>query len=164
MKCVTQLWVNENILQSFKSESAPCIKFTSSHLHIINGVKDMCIWHAVRGEGSELGISPDTERSPPSASARAGVATGWRWGVGVVEGCWTTRNDEVIIYKDSLSYLWIDGVITDYEMTLLIIHACSSRNVLIKHHLLSLKRMSRLWIIETSRFWANRLGVVVQVR
>ncbi len=26
MQCVTQLQVNENILQTFKSESAPCIK------------------------------------------------------------------------------------------------------------------------------------------
>ncbi len=29
MQCVTQLLVNENILQSFKSESAPCIKLLS---------------------------------------------------------------------------------------------------------------------------------------
>ncbi len=30
MQCVTQLLVNENILQSLKSESAPCIKLLAA--------------------------------------------------------------------------------------------------------------------------------------
>ncbi len=98
-------------------------QFTSSHLHIINWEKVMRIWRAVR-EGPELG--------PPSAPPCAGVGTGWSWGVGVVEICWMTRDDEgktaLIIYRGSLSY-WLDRcVITDDELAVLIICSCSSRN------------------------------------
>ncbi len=38
--------------------------FTSSHLHIINRIKFMRIWRAVRGEGSELGILARTQSTP----------------------------------------------------------------------------------------------------
>ncbi len=52
-----------------------------------------------------------TQNAPPSAPPRAGVETGWRWGVGVVEGRWKTRGNEgktaLIIYRDSLS-CWLD--------------------------------------------------------
>ncbi len=89
----------------------------------------MRIWRADWGEGSELGnysrargtplvwerdpssaFSLDPER-PPDCSSRAGVGAGCRWGVGVVEECWMTRNDEgkiaLIIYRGSLS-CWLD--------------------------------------------------------
>ncbi len=38
--------------------------FTSSHLHIINRIKFMRIWRAVRGEGSELGTLARTLNIP----------------------------------------------------------------------------------------------------
>ncbi len=51
MPCVTQLYVNENILQSVKSESAPCIKLLGHILTIqAQGLKRTaqvhlgCVW------------------------------------------------------------------------------------------------------------------------
>ncbi len=54
--------------------------FTSSHLHIINRIKFMRIWRAVRGEGSELGILARTQSTP--LQIRTGIVVsaekGWR--------------------------------------------------------------------------------------
>ncbi len=64
--------------------------FTSSHVHIINRVKVMCIWRAVQGEGSELGILPRTQSTPPPPpeclpSLRELLITPWRRGAGWAE-------------------------------------------------------------------------------
>ncbi len=56
------------------------LSFTSSHLHIINRIKFMHIWRAVRGEGSELGILARTQSTP--LQVRTGIVVsaekGWR--------------------------------------------------------------------------------------
>ncbi len=53
--------------------------YDGSHLHIINIIKFILIWHAVRGEGSELGILAQTQSSP---QFRKGIVVsaekGWR--------------------------------------------------------------------------------------
>ncbi len=89
--------------------------------------------------GPSSACSPDPECSPQSAPPCAGIETGWRWGVGVVEGRWKTRENEgktAWLFIGILSRAdWIGGVITDDELAVLIICACSSRNLLIKHHL-----------------------------
>ncbi len=91
--------------------------------------------------GPSSACSPDPECSPQSAPPCAGIETGWRWGVGVVEGRWKTRENEgktAWLFIGILSRAdWIGGVITDDELAVLIICACSSRNLLIKHHFTS---------------------------
>ncbi len=86
--------------------------------------------------GPSSAFSPDPESSP---LPHAGVETGWRWGVGVVEGFWKTRDNggkAAWLFIGVLSRVyWISDVITDDELAVLIICACSSRNLLIKHHL-----------------------------
>ncbi len=86
--------------------------------------------------GLTSAFSPDPESYP---LPHAGVETGWRWGVGVVEGLWKTRDNggkAAWLFIGVLSRVyWISDVITDDELAMLIICACSSRNLLIKHHL-----------------------------
>ncbi len=123
--------------------------FTSSHLHIINWI-NVCVFGVLSEErapssvivpepgerGPSSAFSPDPESSP---LPHAGVETDWRWGVGVVEGLWKTRDNGgkaawLFIGVFSRVY-WISDVITDDELAVLIICACSSQNFLIKHHL-----------------------------
>ncbi len=123
----------------------------------MNWINGMRIWRAVRGEGSELGnrsrargtrlargegselgIWPGPRSSPLPP---AGVETDWKWGVGVVEGFWKMRDNggkaaRLFIVVLSSVY-WISDVITDDELAVLIIRACSSRNLFIKHHFTS---------------------------
>ncbi len=47
------------LITLFKLTVISC--FTSSHLHIINRIDIMRIWHAVRGEGFELGTLARTQ-------------------------------------------------------------------------------------------------------
>ncbi len=108
----------------------------------------MRIWRAVRGECSELGNRSQAWGTPLARGEGPGprkplpphaeVETGWRWGVGVVEGCWKTRDNggkAAWLFIGVLSSVyWINGVITDDELAVLIICACSSWNLLIKHH------------------------------
>ncbi len=91
----------------------------------------MCIWRAVRGERSEQALSLDPERSPrvllPVLGAAEGEESGW-W-----------RDAEWLeMMKVRLLWLfigvlsragWMDGVITDVELAVLIICACSSELV-----------------------------------
>ncbi len=91
--------------------------------------------HPARGEGSEHGIYPGPRMLPPTDLPHAGVETGWRWG--------DAGRREIIevrllwLFIGVLSRAdWIGGVITDDELAVLNICACSSQNVLIKHHLL----------------------------
>ncbi len=133
------------------------IEFVSRvHTYIImNWINGMRIWRAVRGEGSELGNRSRARGTPlaqgegselgiwpgPRSSPLppAGVETDWKWGVGVVEGFWKTRDNggkAAWLFIEVLSSVyWISDVITDDELAVLIIRACSSRNLFIKHHL-----------------------------
>ncbi len=124
---------------------------------IMNWINGMRIWRAVRGEGSELGNSSRARGTPlargegsklgiwpgPKSSPLplAGVKTDWKWGVGVVEGFWKTRDNggkAAWLFIGVLSSVyWISDVITDDELAVLIIRACSSRNLFIKHHFTS---------------------------
>ncbi len=59
----------------------------------------------------------------------------------MVEGFWKTRNNggkAAWLFIEVLSSVyWISDVITDDELAVLIICACSSRNLFIKHHFTS---------------------------
>ncbi len=78
---------------------------------------------------------------PPECSSLCWDRNGWRWVVGVVEGRWKVRENEgktAWLFIGILSRAdWIGGVITDDELAVLIICACSSRNLLKKHHFTS---------------------------
>ncbi len=82
-----------------------------------------------RERGPSSAFSPDPESSP---LPHAGVETDWRWGVGVVEGFWKMRDNggkAAWLFIGVLSRVyWISDVITDDELAVLIICACSSRN------------------------------------
>ncbi len=90
-----------------------------------------------RGPSSAFGPDP---KAPPLPLA--GVETDWEWGVGVVEGFWKTRDNggkAAWLFIEVLSSVyWIGDVITDDELAVLIIRACSSRNLFIKHHLVKI--------------------------
>ncbi len=122
----------------------------------MNWINGMRIWRAVRGEGSELGSSsrargtplargegselgiwPGPKSSPlPLAGVKrtGGEELGW-W-----RDFWKTRDNggkAAWLFIEVLSSVyWIGDVITDYELAVLIIRACSSRNLFIKHHLI----------------------------
>ncbi len=108
--------------------------FTSSHLHIINRIKFMRIWRAVRGEGSELGILARTQSTP--LQIRTGIVVsaekGWRRDAGKLP--MNRGKSAVYIYTP---LILLTGLITDCSplvLIRLIIWTCSSRTLLIKHH------------------------------
>ncbi len=64
----------------------------------------------------------------------------WKCGVGVVEGFWKTRDNggkAAWLFIGVLSSVyWVSDVITDDELAVLIMRACSSRNLFVKHHII----------------------------
>ncbi len=75
----------------------------------------------------------------------------------MVEGFWKTRDNEgkaAWLFIGVLSSVyWISDVITDDELAVLIICACSSRNLFIKHHLF--EQCLRLGVMSTSGLFAS---------
>ncbi len=134
-----------------------CIMISRVHTYLImNWVNGMRIWRAVRGEGSELGSSSEPgvlpsprERGPSSAfgpdpkaphpllgcNRTGSVALGWWRDSG------RTRDNggkAAWLFIGVLSSVyWVSDVITDDELAVLIIRACSSRNLFVKHHFTS---------------------------
>ncbi len=98
-------WFNRNVMKLRE------YYFTSSHLHIRNWVKGYVYLACCPRRGLRARLLARTQNAPPSAPPSAGVETGWRWGVGGVEGCLNTRDNAgktaLIIYRDSLS-CWLD--------------------------------------------------------
>ncbi len=88
--------------------------FTSSHLHIINRIKFMCIWRAVRGEGSELGILARTQSTPLQVRT-VSAEKGWRRDAGKLP---LNRGKSAVYIYTPL--ILLTGLITDCSPLVLI--------------------------------------------
>ncbi len=87
-----------------------------------------------RGPSSAFGPDPKAPPLPLAGVKRTGSEElGW-W-----RDFWKTRDNggkAAWLFIEVLSSVyWIGDVITDYELAVLIIRACSSRNLFIKHHI-----------------------------
>jgi len=87
------------------------LRFTSSHLHIINRIDFMRIWRAVRGEDSELRVPPRQVRTGVGVS----VEKGWRRDAGKLP----INRGESAVYTHTPLIL-LTGLITDCSPLLLI--------------------------------------------
>ncbi len=88
-----------------------------------------------RGPSSAFGPDPKAPPLPLAGVKRTGSEElGW-W-----RDFWKTRDNggkAAWLFIEVLSSVyWIGDVITDYELAVLIIRACSSRNLFIKHHIM----------------------------
>ncbi len=127
----------------------------------------MRICHAVRGEGSELGILAQTQIPPQVRRGIVGVVGGRRGGGGMLKNCqWTEVNLLCILYTP---LILLTGLITDCFPLVLIIWTCSFRTLLIKHNFKS----SQLHIINRMKFmhiWraiqgeGSKLGILARTQ
>ncbi len=95
----------------------------------------MRIWRAVRGEGSELGILARTQSTP--LQIRTGIVVsaekGWRRDAGKLP--MNRGKSAVYIYTPLILLTGLNTDCSPLVLIRLIIWTCSSRTLLIKHHL-----------------------------